>query len=136
MEGVPEGGEGTLSRSPGAPATAPRSGSPRPRRTRPGRMPPARRGGSAGSPPQSRFLRQQEERALLHSQRRCGGKIISYQVTDGTGGREICRAEKRHSYLRRFGREATKAPLKKRVEGSPLYGNVLALSEKWKVSYV
>lgn len=136
MEGVPEGGEGTLSRSPGAPATVP------PQRFPAAPQDPARVDapgpgrGKRRLPPQSHFLRQQEERALLHSQRRCGGKIISYQVPYGTGGREICRAEKMHSYLRRFGREATKAPLKKRVEGSPLYSNVLALSEEWKVSYV
>lgn len=136
VEGVPEGGEGTLSRSPGAPATVP------PQRFPAAPQDPARVDapgpgrGKRRLPPQSHFLRQQEERALLHSQRRCGGKIISYQVPDGTGGREICRAEKMHSYLRRFGREATKAPLKKRVEGSPLYSNVLALSEEWKVSYV
>lgn len=72
--------------------------------------PPGPARGKRRLPRCSRFRRKREERALLRSQTRCGGEIIFYQVADRTGGTEICRTEAIYSYLRRFGRGATKAP--------------------------
>lgn len=109
VEGIPAGGEGTLSRGPGSSHPCPeRLQHPRPAEPGPGRSPWPTEG---EAPPlhHSRFLQPREERTFFRSQKCCRGDIIFYQVGDGTVLREIFRMEEIYSYPSRFGREATKA---------------------------